>query len=163
MISRRVYGTVLGGMLAVISISARSETILLRNEYRTSDVEKSTDESVVTIVDNAEKQRRERDPFKSLIAVKKTGSTAPIDYPPGKRGLVIDQLRLMGIARAVDGDWIAVVDNNSRRSYFLRNGDRLFDGAVSEVLQDRVIFTESLAEMQGKSNSREVVKRMATE
>src|SRR5579883_2278846 len=104
---------------------------------------------------------KRRDPFHTLIEPKKNDQT-PISLPPGKKGLVIEQLQLLGIARAVDGSWIAVVDNKTKRAYFLHQGDQLYNGVVTRILPDRVIFAENVPDM-GRMISREVVKRMGAE
>lgn len=106
---------------------------------------------------------RRRDPFRTLIPEKKPGSSdAPVKLPPGKRGLVIEQLQLQGIAQAVDGSWIAVVDNKTKRAYFLREKDQLYNGTVSKVTKDQVVFLENPPGASAeKTAPREVVKRVA--
>jgi len=112
----------------------------------------------------AERGKR-RDPFHTLIPEKKTGEAAPVRYPAGKRGLVIEQIDLKGIARAVDGTWIAVVDNKAKRAYFLHEKDQLYNGVVSKILPDRVIFLVGPGEQSATAPStpREVVKSMSPE
>jgi hypothetical protein len=109
------------------------------------------------------KQGERRDPFLGLIQEKKAAPAGPIVYPPGKKGLVIGNLVLKGIARAVDGGWIAVVIGNNGRTFFLRDGDQLFDGVVSRIQVDRVVFSEKLSTSLGEENAREVVKRLTQE
>ncbi len=111
-----------------------------------------------------EPRGKRRDPFHTLIPEKKPEESAPVRLPPGKRGLVIEQLELQGIARAVDGSWIAVVDNKSKRAYFLHEKDQLYNGVVSKITPDRVIFLENPpGSSAGQTGSREVVKRLGPE
>jgi len=109
-----------------------------------------------------EKGGKERDPFRNVMPVKKVPQGLPSRLPAGKRGLVIEQLELQGIARAVDGSWIAVVDNKSKRSYFLHEKDQLYNGVVSKILPDRIIFLESSTE-PGQVATHEVVKQLSSE
>jgi len=78
--------------------------------------------------------------------------------------LVIEQLDLQGIARAVDGSWIAVVDTkNNRRTFFLHEKDQLFNGIISKITPDRVVFQETSSDPLGKTTTREVVRRLSGE
>ena len=69
-----------------------------------------------------------RDPFESLIG-REVGGGPKGPFPPGKAGLQVSTLRLDGIVRAPNG-MIAVVSNPQSRTYFLREGDQLYDGRV---------------------------------
>ena len=112
---------------------------------------------------SAENRGKRRDPFNSLIPTKKTDEGAPPRLPPGKKGLVIDQLQLQGIVRGIDGGWIAVVDNKTKRAYFLHEKDQVFNGVVSKITAGSVVFLESSTDSLGKVVSREVTKRLAAE
>ena len=70
-----------------------------------------------------------RDPFLSIIRSAPAGSTVTgSNCSVGKRCLYIPDLELKGIARDTDGQWMAVVVNNTRRAYFLRENDQVFNG-----------------------------------
>jgi len=57
--------------------------------------------------------------------------------PPGIRGLLVEQIRLQGIVReAVSHSMIAMVASQSNLSYFLHEGDQLYDGQVSRITPD---------------------------
>ena len=112
----------------------------------------------------AEKSGKNRDPFRTLIEEKKsTAMVIPLHLPPGKKGLVIEQLQLQGVARGLDGGWIAVVDNKTKRAYFLREKDELYNGAVSKVLPDRIVYEEVITESAGKKTTREIVRKLSGE
>lgn len=112
---------------------------------------------------SSEDSGKRRDPFNSLIIAKKPESGAPIQLPPGTKGLVIGQLQLQGIVRSIEGKWIAVVDNKSKRAYFLREKDQLYNGVVSKITANSVVFLETGTDAQGKTVSREVVKKLTSE
>jgi type II secretory pathway component PulC len=81
--------------------------------------------------------------------------------PPGPRGLVISQLRVEGIVRLdTNNTMIAVVDNSRNRAYFLRENDAVYNGVVSKITPDSVIFRENALDRNGKVQVREVVKRL---
>ena len=100
-----------------------------------------------------------RDPFRPLI-VKGKGDELPARLPPGKPGLVIGQLVVQGIVRGLNGEWIAVVDNNTKRAYFLYVGDQLYNGVVARITADSVVFDERVTDAAGRARTREVVKRL---
>lgn len=96
-----------------------------------------------------------RDPFLSLLAMRKSGPP----LPPGKAGLVIAQIRVDGTVKSQNG-MLAVVSNPQQRVYFIREGDRLYDGEVEKISLDGVVFRESTKDAFGKPVEREVTKRL---
>ena len=100
-----------------------------------------------------------RDPFESLIGRQRSagGQTGPL--PPGKAGLQVGTLRLDGVVRAPNG-MICVVTNPQSRTYFLREGDQLYDGRVEKITMDAVSFHEVGKDAFGKLIEREVSKRI---
>ena len=99
-----------------------------------------------------------RDPFESLLSHSSQGKGAA-NLPPGKAGLQVSTLRLDGIVRAPNG-MIAVVSNPQSRTYFLREGDHLYDGDVEKITMDGVSFHEEGKDAFGKPVQREVNKRI---
>jgi len=100
-----------------------------------------------------------RDPFESLVGRQKANSEAAKNLPPGKAGLQVGTLRLDGIVKAPNG-MIAVVTNPQSRTYFLREGDQLYDGRVDKIAMDGVTFHEEGKDAFGKPLEREVSKRI---
>ena len=98
-----------------------------------------------------------RDPFESLIG-RQQGKRAP-NLPPGKAGLQVSTLRLDGVVKAPNG-MIAVVSNPQARTYFLREGDHLYDGSVEKITMDGVSFHEEGKDAFGKPVERQVNKRL---
>jgi len=104
----------------------------------------------------SEVKQARRDPFESLIG--RQNKTQAI-LPPGKLGLQVSTLRLDGIVRSPNG-MIAVVSNPQARTYFLRDGDRLFDGSVEKISMDGVSFHEEGKDAFGKPVEHQVNKRI---
>ena len=100
-----------------------------------------------------------RDPFESLVARQEAAAKGGQNLPPGKAGLQVGTLRVDGIVKANSG-MIAVVTNPQARTYFLREGDRLYDGAVEKISMDGVTFHEEGKDAFGKPVERQVNKRI---
>jgi len=100
-----------------------------------------------------------RDPFESLVARQEAAAKGGQNLPPGKAGLQVGTLRVDGIVKANSG-MIAVVTNPQARTYFLREGDRLYDGAVEKISMDGVTFHEEGKDAFGKPVERSVNKRI---
>ena len=63
----------------------------------------------------------------------------PENLPPGKAGLIVGTLRINGIVRG-SGGMIAIVSNPQQRVYFLREGDKLYDGSVDHITLEAISF-----------------------
>jgi hypothetical protein len=100
-----------------------------------------------------------RDPFESLTSRQDAAAKTAANLPPGKPGLQIGTLRLDGIVRSPNG-MIAVVTNPQARTYFLREGDKLYDGQVEKIAMDGVSFHEMGKDAFGKPVERQVNKRI---
>ena len=99
-----------------------------------------------------------RDPFISLAVVRaqQVGATCGT----GKRCLVIDQVALKGVVKTPSG-MIAMVENTAKKAYFLRENDPVFNGYVLKITGDSVIFKENTTDNQGRTVTRDVVKRVS--
>jgi nucleoid-associated protein YgaU len=100
-----------------------------------------------------------RDPFRPLVSLQQTGPAIPANLPPGKAGLMVSTLRVDGIVRAPNG-MLVVVTSPQQRTYFLRQGDRLYDGHVEQISMDGVSFKETGKDPFGKPIERVVTKRI---
>jgi len=98
-----------------------------------------------------------RDPFAPLVDGPGRGSALPERLPPGKAGLVITTLRVDGIVRGPNG-MIAIVSNPQGRVYFLREGDRLYDGTVLRITMTNVSLRQSGRDPFGRPVERDVNK-----
>lgn len=99
-----------------------------------------------------------RDPFRALITTQ-SGPVIPTNLPPGKAGLMVSTLRVDGVVRAPNG-MLAVVTNPQSRTYFLRQGDRLYDGTVEQITMDGMTLKEVGKDPFGKPIERVVTKRI---
>jgi hypothetical protein len=113
-------------------------------------VEKPAEEKVSAV---------KRDPFDPLMNKPSQGTETPQALPPGKAGLVVGTLRIDGIVGGVHG-MIAIVSNPQQRVYFLREGDKLYDGSVQHITIEAVSFQEVGKDAFGKPLERQVTKRL---
>jgi hypothetical protein len=97
-----------------------------------------------------------RDPFLPLVNETKQGGPP---LPPGKAGLVVATVHIDGTVRSPEG-MLAVVSNPDQRVYFLREGDRLYDGDVEKIGLDGVTFKENSKDAFGKPVEKLVTKRI---
>lgn len=102
---------------------------------------------------------KRRDPFHTLI-VRQKKEEAPVRLPPGQKGLVIGQLQVQGIVRGINNEWIAIVDNKTKRAYFLHQGDEIYNGVVTKITEDSIAFEERVTDTFGRTRTREVVKQL---
>jgi len=107
----------------------------------------------------ADKAPVRRDPFDTLLTKARAGNAPPENLPPGKAGLIIDTLRIDGIVHSPNG-MIAIVSNSQQRVYFLREGDKLYDGSVQKIALDAISFNEIGKDAFGKPLERVVTKRL---
>jgi hypothetical protein len=110
----------------------------------------------------------QRDPFKlppppgPAALASAAGEEMKGPAPPGKRGLVIGQLRLEGVVRLDQSNtMIAVVADYRNLAYFLRENDAVYNGVVSKIAPDSISFKENYLDQFGRAQLREVVKRLS--
>lgn len=112
----------------------------------------------------------QRDPFLNPLRILKKGDAAKIldeeedrgQPPPGIAGMYIAQVVLLGTS-VRDGGFLAVFQGTDKRAYFLRPGDRLFDGHVKEIKGDRVVMVRTTRMKSGKVITQEIVKELRTQ
>ncbi len=100
-----------------------------------------------------------RDPFDSLLVKARPGNGVPENLPPGKAGLMVSTVQITGIVHDAGG-MIAIVANPQQRVYFLREGDKLYDGTVDHITLEAVSFHETGKDAFGKPIERQVTKRL---
>jgi Tfp pilus assembly protein PilP len=106
-----------------------------------------------------EKAAARRDPFDTLLTKARDSNAPPENLPPGKAGLIVASLRINGIVHSPTG-MIAVVSNPQQRVYFLREGDKLYDGSVAKIALDAISFNEIGKDAFGKPLERSVTRRL---
>ncbi len=85
--------------------------------------------------------RGRRDPFVSLalgVDVLDAGLR-----PDGLPGMLIQEVSLRGIVKTVDG-YIAMIQGTDNKSYFAREGQRLYDGNIQSIDDGRVVFRQEI-------------------
>jgi Tfp pilus assembly protein PilP len=97
-----------------------------------------------------------RDPFVSLVG--RGESTAPPAVrPPGVSGLLIGEITVKGVVRDRQG-FIAMVQAPDNKTYAVRVGDKLLDGSVKSITQEKVIFSQDVNDPLSLVKEREVPK-----
>ena len=109
--------------------------------------------------DAPQKTVARRDPFSPLLNNPNKVAALPEHLPPGIAGLVIATLHVDGIVSGPNG-MIAIVSNPQQRVYFLREGDRLYDGSVQHIGLDMIAFHETGKDPFGKPVDRLVSKML---
>jgi hypothetical protein len=122
-------------------------------------------ESPIHYVGIPYKSGNRRDPF---LAPPKPKPNVYIDEeisrglpPPGIAGTDVSQAVLEGISVRKDRK-TAIVRSKDNRAYFLREGDRLFDGYLKTIQEDSIILVRETFMKSGKKLTQEVTKRLRT-
>ena len=101
-----------------------------------------------------------RDPFVSLLKPVSADEGMETRRPrPGTEGFLIQEVALKGIVHTPKG-YTAVLLAIDGQSYFVREGQRLFDGAVIHVDGAGVTFRLDRTDPSSTVNSRDVVKTL---
>jgi hypothetical protein len=82
-----------------------------------------------------------RDPFVSLALG--VDVLEPGLRPDGLPGMLIQEVSLRGIVKTVDG-YIAMIQGTDNKSYFAREGQRLYDGNIQSIEDARVVFRQEI-------------------
>lgn len=116
------------------------------NENKNTEAKKSEPKKVSAVT--------HRDPFVSpVVHMGAVGSGCST----GKRCLAIDQIALRGVVKSENG-MIAVVVNTMDKAYFLRENDPVFNGYVTKITPDSIVFKETFRDRLGKEMTRDVTK-----
>lgn len=106
----------------------------------------------------ADPPRRSRDPFAPLISdTPSKGKRAEPIRPPGEAGLVIGEIHVQGTVQGPHGA-AAVVSDPAGRVYFLRAGDKVFNGTVERIDLNGVEFIEHSRDAFGREFDRRVTR-----
>jgi type IV pilus assembly protein PilP len=98
-----------------------------------------------------------RDPFRSLLV--RAEDRARGDRPVGVAGMSIDDIVIYGIWKTRSG-YIAQVRATDNKSYLVRPGDLLYDGEVTRVGPNEVVFRQNINDPQSVKPFREVTKQL---
>jgi len=102
-----------------------------------------------------------RDPFRSLLAMRRRGISAPELRPAGLPGFLISEIEVAATA-SFQGRWQAMIVGLDQRSYFVEVGSGFYDGRVVEISGNEVIFEQEVEDLLGARSTRRVSKRLAT-
>jgi hypothetical protein len=72
-----------------------------------------------------------------------------------------NEVELLGMSVSPEGK-TAVFKGNDKRIYFLREGDRLFDGYVKTITADYVLLIRETKLRSGRVLTQEITKRLRT-
>ena len=99
-----------------------------------------------------------RDPFLSLLRRGTTAQRGQITVrPPGLPGLGIGEVTLRGTVQSREG-WVGVLQGSDEKTYIVRSGDKLFDGAVRSISQNEMVFLQEVNDPLSLEKQREVTK-----
>jgi hypothetical protein len=113
------------------------------------------------------KPSNRRDPFLNPLLTKKSSKPNEDEEesrgapPPGIGGTLIAQATLQGISLRDNGK-VAIVRGADTRAYFLREGDRLFDGYLKTINADSITLIRETRMKSGKVINQDVTKRLRT-
>lgn len=102
-----------------------------------------------------------RDPFRSLLQATRQAE-APTVRPPGLAGMLVQEVRVKGIAEYLDRHRAILVGPDGR-THFAAVGAELFDGRVVEIGEDAVVFEQEVRDVLGARSTRRVVRRLENE
>jgi Tfp pilus assembly protein PilP len=97
-----------------------------------------------------------RDPFISLLGRGQEG-TPSATRPAGVPGLLIGEVTVKGVLKDRAG-FIALLQAPDRKTYNVRVGDRLFDGTVKSINEDKVVFSQDVNDPLSLIKQRDVPK-----
>jgi hypothetical protein len=82
-----------------------------------------------------------RDPFVSLIAVRRTVSPSQPRLGSGLGSFYLADVMVKGVSRVGD-NWMAILESPNQQSYVAKVRDRLADAVVKSIDANSVVFTE---------------------
>jgi len=137
-----------------------------QNPRANADQIKKAVESPVKYAGVLYKSGGRRDPFLNPLFLKKKAQQEDEEMsrgvpPPGIAGTYIAQADLQGIA-VRDNVKVAVVRGSDSRAYFLKVGDKLFDGYVKDIQIDSITLVRETRMKSGKTLTQDVTKRLRT-
>jgi hypothetical protein len=107
-----------------------------------------------------------RDPFLNPLLLKPKGGPTDEELPrgpavPGIAGMYIGQVKLLGTSIGEESQ-VAVFEGTDKRVYFLRSGDRLYDGFLKSIGREAVVLVRETSFRSGNTTKEEITKRLRT-
>jgi type IV pilus assembly protein PilP len=100
-----------------------------------------------------------RDPFVSLLKPVSPES-GPGKRRPGMEGFLIQEVALKGIVKDKSGFIAMIVGPDSTKSYFVKVGQRLFDGVITAIDPTSVTFRQEVTDPLSTVRARDVKKTL---
>ncbi len=124
--------------------------------------------AVVAVKDGNSATEKKPEPKKVSAAARRDPFVSPVVHmaavgsgcSSGKRCLAIDQIALKGVVKSENG-MIAVVVNAMDKAYFLRENDPVFNGYVTKITADSIVFKETFHDKLGKELTRDITKTIS--
>jgi len=98
-----------------------------------------------------------RDPFISLLARGSDPASAS-SRPAGVPGLLINEITVKGIVRDRSGFLAIIQGPDTTKTFIIRNGEQVMDGAVKTITVDTVVFAQDVNDPLSMVKQREVRK-----
>ncbi|MFQ6082573.1 MAG: hypothetical protein ACE5WD_04340 [Candidatus Aminicenantia bacterium] len=97
-----------------------------------------------------------RDPFRDLL----TGRVVP-EKPKksGRAGLSVEEITLAGITK-VKGEYTAIVNAPDGFPYFIKKGDKFYDGYVLSIKDNEIVLRQKLIRPLGGKKYKDIVKKL---
>jgi Tfp pilus assembly protein PilP len=99
-----------------------------------------------------------RDPFVSLVKPVSTGRDAR-PRPSGPEGFLIQEVGLKGVVKTPAG-YTAMILGTDNKSYFVKTGQRFYDGVIVAIDGSSVTFRQEVADPLSPVRTREVKKSL---
>ena len=96
-----------------------------------------------------------RDPFISLARPVASDDAGNRPRRPGIEGFMLQETSLKGVVKNIDG-WIAVLEGPDKKGYFVRVGQRLHDGVITQVDAAGLTFRQEITDPLSPAKSRDV-------
>lgn len=140
--------------------SAQNDNQNESNEEQTRTIQKIIEDSenVLTGRGFTYDPSGRRDPFRSLVERTKD-EKGP--RPQGIAGMLIAEVDLVGIVQK-ERDNLAFFNGSDNKGYFLRVGDRLYDGTIIQIHrnQGEVVFRQEINDPRSIKPYRDITKRL---
>jgi type IV pilus assembly protein PilP len=98
-----------------------------------------------------------RDPFQSLTGTGGDQKSPPPRAGEGLAGMTVDEVTVRGVMQS-RGQFVAMVQGPDKRTYLIRQGDKLSDGIVKSVAPDGLVLLQDVNDPRAKEKTREVRK-----
>jgi len=82
--------------------------------------------------------------------------------PPGLAGLAISEVIVTGLAVG-ENSKVALLRGTDNFTYIAHENAKLFDGHISQISQEEVVFVQVRTDSTGRTETSEIIKRLFTE